>query len=144
MERQQVAAAAAGTAGAGRKNAKKLATQQRKDDPPSNCISVSGTGVGDVGRGGTRRLHTSKKNLYLCNRFNYKKKDMSHYGMGMKPSQEGYTIKDGRLINMAPSPEMGITKLADMRRGLKRAKKVRMIAEGNELAKANIDLFKKL
>ena len=60
------------------------------------------------------------------------------------PAEQGYTIKDGRLINMAPSPEMGITKLAEMRRNLKRAKKVRMIAEGNELANANIDLFKKL
>ena len=60
------------------------------------------------------------------------------------PEQMGYTIKDGRLVNMAPSPEMGITKLAQMREGIKRAKKVRMIAEGNELASANIDLFKKL
>ncbi len=60
------------------------------------------------------------------------------------PEQMGYTIKDGRLVNMAPSPEMGITKLAQMREGIKRAKKVRMIAEGNELAQANIDLFKKL
>ena len=62
----------------------------------------------------------------------------------MTPEQMGYTIKDGRLINMAPSPEMGITKLAEMREGIKRAKKVRMIAEGNELAQANIDLFKRL
>ena len=31
-----------------------------------------------------------------------------------------------------------------LRKNLKRAKKVRMIAEGNELANANIDLFKKL
>ena len=60
------------------------------------------------------------------------------------PEEMGYTIKDGRLVNMAPSPEMGITKLAQMREGMKRAKKVRMIAEGNELASANIDLFKKL
>ncbi len=60
------------------------------------------------------------------------------------PEEMGYTIKDGRLVNMAPSPEMGITKLAQMREGIKRAKKVRMIAEGNELASANIDLFKKL
>ena len=60
------------------------------------------------------------------------------------PEEMGYTIKDGRLVNMAPSPEMGITKLAQMREGIKRAKKVRMIAEGNELAQANIDLFKKL
>jgi phage-related tail fiber protein len=62
----------------------------------------------------------------------------------MTPEEMGYTIKDGRLINMAPSPEMGITKLAEMREGIKRAKKVRMIAEGNELANVNIDLFKKL
>lgn len=67
---------------------------------------------------------------------------MEHYKGS--PAEQGYTIKDGRLINMAPSPEMGITKLAEMRRNLKRAKKVRMIAEGNELANANIDLFKKL
>ena len=60
------------------------------------------------------------------------------------PSMQGYEVKDGRLINMAPSPEMGITKLAEMREGNKRAKKVRMIAEGNELANVNIDLFKKL
>ena len=62
----------------------------------------------------------------------------------ISPEEMGYTIKDGRLVNMAPSPEMGITKLAQMREGIKRAKKVRMIAEGNELASANIDLFKKL
>lgn len=55
-----------------------------------------------------------------------------------------YTIKNGRLINNAPELEMGITKAARMRREMKRAKKVRMIAEGNELANANIDLFKKL
>jgi len=62
----------------------------------------------------------------------------------MTPEEMGYTLKDGRLINMAPCSEMGITKLAQMREGIKRAKKVRMIAEGNELAQANIDLFKKL
>jgi hypothetical protein len=55
-----------------------------------------------------------------------------------------YTIKNGRLINNAPELEMGITKAARMRKEMKRAKKVRMIAEGNELANANIDLFKKL
>ena len=44
---------------------------------------------------------------------------------------------------MTPSPEMGITKLAQMKASAKRYKKVQMIAEGNELAKANIDLFKR-
>tara|TARA_R100001510_G_scaffold50103_1_gene48897 strand:+ start:288 stop:491 length:204 start_codon:yes stop_codon:yes gene_type:complete len=58
------------------------------------------------------------------------------------PSMMGYEVKDGRLINMAPSSEMGITKLAQMKAAAKRYKKVQMIAEGNELAKANIDLFK--
>lgn len=59
------------------------------------------------------------------------------------PSMQGYEVKDGRLINMAPSPEMGITKLAQMRASAKRYNKVQMIAEGNELANANIDLFKR-
>ena len=59
------------------------------------------------------------------------------------PSTQGYKVEDGRLVNMAPSPEMGITKLAQMRAQAKRYDKVQMIAEGNELANANIDLFKR-
>jgi len=50
----------------------------------------------------------------------------------------------GREINRRPEPEMGLSKMARMRKEIKRGKKVRMIAEGNELANANIDLFKKL
>jgi len=49
------------------------------------------------------------------------------------PSMQGYEVKDGRLINMAPS----------LRASAKRYEKVQMIAEGNELSQANIDLFKK-
>jgi hypothetical protein len=59
------------------------------------------------------------------------------------PSMQGYKVEDGRLINMAPSPEMGITKLAQMRAQAKRYDKVQMIAEGSELANANINLFKR-
>jgi hypothetical protein len=59
------------------------------------------------------------------------------------PSMQGYKVEDGRLVNMAPSPEMGITKLAQMRAQAKRYDKVQMIAEGSELANANIDLFKR-
>jgi len=55
-----------------------------------------------------------------------------------------YTIANGRLINSAPELESGISKAARMRQEVKRAEKVRMIAEGNEMARANIDLFKKL
>lgn len=57
---------------------------------------------------------------------------------------EDYTIKDGRLINNAPQLESGISRAARMKKERKRAEKVRMIAEGNELANANIDLFRKL
>jgi len=59
------------------------------------------------------------------------------------PSMQGYKVEDGRLVNMAPSPEMGITKLAQMRAQAKRYDKVQMIAEGSELANANINLFKR-
>ena len=57
---------------------------------------------------------------------------------------DGLTIKDGRLINDRPDSETGIAKLARKKKELKRAEKVLMIAEGNELANANINLFKKL
>ncbi len=56
----------------------------------------------------------------------------------------GFEVKGGRLINKS-NPEMtGIQKAAKIKKAIKRAEKVRMIAEGNELANANIDLFKKL
>ena len=64
--------------------------------------------------------------------------------ISVPPSMMGYTVRDGRLINEAPEPVMGLSKMAQMRKSMKRAEKVRMIAEGNELAEANIDLFKKL
>ena len=57
------------------------------------------------------------------------------------PETLGYEIKGGRLVNEAPSPIMGIQKMAMLRKSLKRSEKVQMIAEGNELANANIDLF---
>jgi hypothetical protein len=63
--------------------------------------------------------------------------------LNIPPSMQGYKVEDGRLVNMAPSPEMGITKLAQMRAQAKRYDKVQMIAEGSELANANIDLFKR-
>lgn len=56
---------------------------------------------------------------------------------------DGLEMKFGREINMRPDSRMGITKLVDMKRMQKRFDKVRMIAEGNEMAGANINLFKK-
>ena len=60
-----------------------------------------------------------------------------------KRIMDGLEMKFGREINMRPDSRMGIAKLADMKRMQKRFNKVRMIAEGNEMAIANIDLFKK-
>jgi len=58
------------------------------------------------------------------------------------PSMMGYEVKNGRLINEAPDTETGIQKAARMKKAIKRFDKVQMIAEGNELANANIDLFR--
>lgn len=60
------------------------------------------------------------------------------------PSMQGYEVKNGRLINNAAPLQTGLQTALEIKKSLKRAKKVQMIAEGNELAKANIDLFKKL
>jgi|TARA_R100000482_G_scaffold124096_2_gene75797 hypothetical protein len=64
--------------------------------------------------------------------------------MSIPPSMMGYKVRDGRLINEAPELVTGIDKAVMLKRAMKRADKVRMIAEGNELANANIDLFKKI
>lgn len=56
----------------------------------------------------------------------------------------GFTVKGGRLINDSPDQMTGIERVAKFKKEIKRAEKVRIIAEGNELANANIDLFKKL
>lgn len=48
----------------------------------------------------------------------------------IKPSAMGYGISGGRLIRTAPCPEMGITKMVNMKKAMKRADKVSMMAEG--------------
>ena len=55
-------------------------------------------------------------------------KDMKNNGI--KPSQMGYGIKGGRLIRTAPCPDMGITEMVRMKKAMKRAEKISMIAEG--------------
>jgi len=52
-------------------------------------------------------------------------------------------MKFGREINRRPTSEMGITKLARMKKEMKRYGKVQMMAEAQEMANANINLFKK-
>jgi len=46
-----------------------------------------------------------------------------------------YTIKNGRLINDAPEPSTGLWKAAQRRKAIKRAEKVSMIVEANQISK---------
>ena len=52
-------------------------------------------------------------------------------------------MKNGREINRRPDSETGIAKLARIRKAMKRAEKVSMIAEGNDLAEARKIIAKK-
>ena len=61
----------------------------------------------------------------------------------MKNYMYGLGMMDGREVNLRPQPEMGITKLARMKKEMKRYNKVQMMEEAQEMANANINLFKK-
>lgn len=52
----------------------------------------------------------------------------------MKPSQLGYRVQDGRLINDAPDLVSGISKAAMMRKQMKSRTLTQDIADGIELA----------
>lgn len=76
----------------------------------------------------TSNLYTSKINLYL-----YVKELVMKYS-DMKPSQLGYRVQDGRLINDAPDLISGISKAAMMRKQMKSRTITQDIADGIELA----------
>jgi len=76
----------------------------------------------------TSKLYISKINLYL-----YRKELVMKYS-DMKPSQLGYRVQDGRLINDAPDLISGISKAAMMRKQMKSRTITQDIADGIELA----------
>lgn len=76
----------------------------------------------------TSNLYTSKINLYL-----YRKELVMKYS-DMKPSQLGYRVQDGRLVNDAPDLVSGISKAAMMRKEMKSRTLTQDIALGIELA----------
>jgi hypothetical protein len=47
---------------------------------------------------------------------------------------DGLIVKNGRLINLRPDSEMGITKMARMKKAEKRAEKISMIVEANRIS----------
>jgi hypothetical protein len=48
---------------------------------------------------------------------------------------DNYTIKNGRLINNAPELEMGISKLCKMNKARKKAEKIMMKVEADEISR---------
>ncbi len=48
---------------------------------------------------------------------------------------DNYTIKNGRLINNAPELEMGISKLCRMNKARKKAEKIMMKVEADEISR---------
>lgn len=48
---------------------------------------------------------------------------------------DGLTVKNGRLINNRPDSEMGITKMARMKKAEKRAEKISMMVEASRISK---------
>ena len=46
-----------------------------------------------------------------------------------------YTVKNGRLVNNAPPTQMGITKMARAKKAQKRAEKIGMIVEANNISR---------
>mgnify|MGYP003647267602 FL=1 len=53
---------------------------------------------------------------------------------------DDYTVKNGRLINNAPDLTTGLWKMAQARKALKKAEKVNIIVEANEISNMRIDL----
>lgn len=53
---------------------------------------------------------------------------------------DGLTMKNGRPINNRPEPEMGLSKMARLRKEMKRAEKVQIVADGNAMAKAREEM----
>lgn len=59
-------------------------------------------------------------------------------------SQQGLTVKNGRLINDLPDGTMGIQAAASARKMRKREDKIDMIASGYERAEMRIDMIKRI
>lgn len=57
---------------------------------------------------------------------------------------DGLIVKNGRLINNRPewTNKSGIEKAAELRKEVKRAKKISMIADGIDMAEDRKDFFK--
>ncbi len=59
----------------------------------------------------------------------------------LTPSQQGYKVKDGRLMNLAPDGQTGIAQAANMRRSIRNANKINQITEGIVAAERRKNMF---
>lgn len=57
-------------------------------------------------------------------------------------SMGGLTVKDGRLINDRPTGITGIQQACSVKKGLHRARKVDMMADGIELAEGRKNFYR--
>ena len=53
---------------------------------------------------------------------------------------QDYTVENGRLINNAPDLTTGLWKMAQGRKALKKAEKINLIVEANEISRMRIDM----
>jgi len=96
--------------------------------PPYCSASVSLSGV--IARATTQPKHYGYLIFFIIF---VSKQIIMRKIFNVSPSLMGYDMKDGRMVRTAPCPEMGLTKLANLKKEMKRAKKIDMIAEGVRL-----------
>ena len=98
--------------------------------PPYRSASVSLSGV--IARATTQPKHYGYLIFFIIF---VSKQIIMRKIFNVSPSLMGYDMKDGRMVRTAPCPDMGLTKLANLKKEMKRAKKIDMIAEGVRLGK---------
>ena len=96
--------------------------------PPYRSASVSLSGV--IARAAIQPKHYGYLIFFIIF---VSKQIIMRKIFNVSPSLMGYDMKDGRMVRTAPCPEMGLTKLANLNKEMKRAKKIDMIAEGVRL-----------
>jgi hypothetical protein len=64
----------------------------------------------------------------------------SIYQQKSNGSYDGLTVKDGMLINNRPDGQTGIAQLAQMKKSMKTAEKISIVAKGNAMGEMLSDM----
>ena len=87
--------------------------------PPYRSASVSLSGV--IARATTQPKHYGYLIFFIIF---VSKQIIMRKIFNVSPSLMGYDMKDGRMVRTAPCPDMGLTKLANLKKEMKRAKRL--------------------